>query len=343
DYDESLTYTVTYKSEDEAKGTVSPPEQVDQVLKTDKITGSKATPEPGYVFEGWYVGEDKVADTEVLDKDTAIGQLTKDDRGFYQDITFTAKFKPDESLNYIVTYQSENESRGKVSVTTQTDQVLSNVKITGSEATEEAGYKFIGWYKVEDGQDAIEVSTEKVLTNAALKGYLNTDADGLYTNTTFEARFDIDGGKTYKVFYKSKGNGIVDPEDEGPFQVLTSDGIEGSKAEPAAGYKFKAWYKTVGDIDTPITGAEAVLSAALVKEYLEKDGTIFADTTYTAEFEADPNQKYNVTYESNDTTMGTVTNDADEGLQVLSTEGVTGSKAEAKPGYRFVGWIRDGD
>ncbi|MDC7292336.1 hypothetical protein NXH67_02235, partial [Butyrivibrio sp. DSM 10294] len=129
----------------------------------------------------------------------------------------------------------------------------------------------------------------------------------------------------------------------GPFQVLTSDGIEGSKAEPAPGYRFKAWYKTVGDIDTPITGAEAVLSATLAKEYLEKDGTLFADTDYTAEFEADPNQTYEVSYVSNDETMGTVTHDLDSGLQKLSTDGVQGSKAEAKPGYEFVGWFRDGD
>ncbi|MDC7294617.1 InlB B-repeat-containing protein, partial [Butyrivibrio sp. DSM 10294] len=211
--------------------------------KTDKITGSKATPEPGYAFDGWYVGENKVAATEELDKTTAIGQLTKDDRGFYQDITFIAMFVPDKTKTYTVAYESEDETKGTVTKASQSDQVLSNTAIIGSEAQEKPGYKFVGWYRVDDNQQETPVSTDKELTNEALKGFIKKDSDGLYTDTTFRAHFEIDSSKTYVVNYYSKGNGTVDPTKEGPFQVLTSDGIEGSKAEPAPGYRFKAWYK----------------------------------------------------------------------------------------------------
>ncbi|MDC7292035.1 InlB B-repeat-containing protein, partial [Butyrivibrio sp. DSM 10294] len=344
--DNDQTYIVNYFSK--GNGTVDPTKEGPfQVLSNDDVMGSKAEPAPGYRFKAWYktVGDnDTLISGAVAVLSSALAkQYLEKDGNIFADTNYTAEFEVDPDQTYKVEYVSDNITMG--TVTNPADeglQVLSTEGVTGSKAEAKPGYRFVGW--IRDG-DSEPVSTAEEPGAAAFKAMINKDEvnSNLYTDTKFIAKFEVDAGKTYVVNYYSKGNGTVDPTKEGPFQVLTSDGIEGSKAEPAPGYRFKAWYKTVGDNDTLISGAVAVLSSALAKQYLEKDGNIFADTNYTAEFEADPDQTYKVEYVSDNITMGTVTNPADEGLQVLSTDGVKGSKAEAKPGYEFVGWFRDGD
>ena len=46
-----------------------------------------------------------------------------------------------------------------------------------------------------------------------------------------------------------------------------------------------------------------------------------------------------VTYVSEDTGKGTVNNDKDT-IQIVTAEGLTGSTATAKPGYKFEGWYK---
>ena len=91
--DESQTYKVNYNAEQggaiaEDAATVN---EGIQVLGTEGVTGSEAAPNPGYAFDGWYVGEDRVSTELVLDADTAKANVNKSGE-IYAETTFTAKF-----------------------------------------------------------------------------------------------------------------------------------------------------------------------------------------------------------------------------------------------------------
>lgn len=76
-----------------------------QVLGTEGVTGSEAVANPGYAFDGWYVGENRVSTELVLDADTAKANVNKSG-DLYAETTFTAKFVPDfdaEDFKFTVT------------------------------------------------------------------------------------------------------------------------------------------------------------------------------------------------------------------------------------------------
>ncbi|MCR5341806.1 MAG: InlB B-repeat-containing protein, partial [Butyrivibrio sp.] len=111
--DSSLKYTVTYAVE--GNGDVDPKKNEDiQVLSTDEVTGSTATAEAGYKFDGWYNGDEQIADAETpeLTADVAKAKLNKDGDGLNANTTYTAKFSVDESLTYKVTFESSDETMG---------------------------------------------------------------------------------------------------------------------------------------------------------------------------------------------------------------------------------------
>ncbi|WP_180995255.1 MBG domain-containing protein [Raoultibacter timonensis] len=99
--DATQTYTVSYVSD--GNGTVSvPANESIQVLGTEGVTGSTATAEPGYKFEGWYVDGVGIDGAEVvLTAETAAENIEKNSDGTYADTTFTARFVPDFDLKAI--------------------------------------------------------------------------------------------------------------------------------------------------------------------------------------------------------------------------------------------------
>jgi len=130
----------------------------------------------------------------------------------------------------------------------------------------------------------------------------------------------------------SAGGGTVDHALDAGIQVLGTDGVSGSTATPAPGYRFEGWY--VGD--ARVDGAGAALGADEAAANVASSGGVRSDTTFTARFVADGAQTYDVAYVS--AGGGTVDHALDAGIQVLGTDGVSGSTATPAPGYRFEGW-----
>ncbi|WP_026517505.1 InlB B-repeat-containing protein, partial [Butyrivibrio sp. MC2021] len=296
-----------------------------------KITGSEATPKAGYVFEGWYKDDEKVADTAQISAATVYSLLnTREKDGLPADTTFEARFVIDVNDTYKISYVSAGN--GSVNPEEEIHQVLDTQdKIAGSEAKADAGYKFDGWYK--DGEKIANAG--ETISAAFVYANLNTrEKDGLPADTTFEARFVTDDEDTYKISYTTDGNGSANPEDE-THQVLdTQDKIGGSEAKANAGYVFEGWYKGEEKVaDTATISAEVVYANLNTRA---KDG-LHDDTTFEARFVLDVNDTYKVEYKTDGN--GTAT-PAEESHQVLDTASITGSKAEANPGYVFDGWYK---
>ena len=197
----------------------------------------------------------------------------------------------------------------------------------GSTATPAAGYKFKNW--TVDGE---EVSTSATITKDAIDKVAK--ASGAYVETTFTANFEPDEKQTAAVTYTAQTGGSVTNEGD-TIQIVTANGLEGSEAKAAAGYRFAGWYKG----ETQITEAE-VLSKETAKANLNTDADTgrYADTTFVAKFEPNPEATVLVSYVSEDETKGTVTNGDGDEIQIVTGETLEGSTAAANEGYAFAGW-----
>ena len=131
-YDKDQTFTVTFAENDditiryeaEAHGSVSRDSET-VAPATGTAKGSVATPDAGYHFDGWYLGKDKVGDTE----DFVPGRNAD---GIYEEATYTARFEPDEATKYVVEFYYENngtypEIADDTSVRTGTTDTMASV------------------------------------------------------------------------------------------------------------------------------------------------------------------------------------------------------------------------
>ena len=274
-------YAVSYTATE--GGSVSIAKNTGLMALTVKgVTGSVATARPGYVFDGWYVRE--TVDGAVTERkiDGAAAELTAgvaaanlghrtvevtegDGDGdasapaaqtLFADTVFVARFVPAASDTYTITYAADEH--GAVDVTTNVLQVLSHAGATGSLATPDAGYAFVGWFKRERvvtqvpaldedglplrGEDGSIVTKEEItykdtpvpeaaaqLAPDKLAALLSVGEDGLYRDTMFVAKFAPDANATYTITYLAE-NGTVSADEDADIQALGIDGVGGTTA-----------------------------------------------------------------------------------------------------------------
>ena len=117
------------------------------------------------------------------------------------------------------------------------------------------------------------------LTPEKAKPELNTnEISGLYEDTTFVAKFVPDTDLKATVTYEAV-NGTVDNASDEIVQADAS-GLTGSTATANTGYKFEGWYQ-----GETLVAKELTLTPEKAKPKLNKDGELYADTTFTAKFE----------------------------------------------------------
>ena len=239
----------------------------------------ETTGEPGWTFAGW---EPEVADTVT------------------GNATYTAKFVPDKTKTATVLYTISIGQSDYGSIAPSAQQIIlqatgkldSDVggSVSGSTATANAGYKFVGWYKA-TGEATYEwVTGDPELTSELAEAKLNRDEEtGLYQNTVFEARFEPDEKQTATVTYTAE-NGTVDNASDTILQADAS-GLTGSTALANTGYKFDGWYN-----GTDFITKELTLTPEMAKPKLNKNGNLYAATTFIARFVPDTKQSAKVIY-----------------------------------------------
>lgn len=191
--------TVSVKYEATEGGSVNNDSDTIQVVTAEGLEGSTAMANPGYKFDGWFVGETpvKTADADgsdgyTLTAEEAKAALNRADNETYAATEFTAKFSIDtsEASKVDVTYTAVN---GTVDNESDRIQIVTADGLEGSTATANRGYKFDGWFKDGAEQPFIE---DETLTAEVAKANLNTEENGTYAATIFTARFSVDGGQT---------------------------------------------------------------------------------------------------------------------------------------------------
>ena len=159
---------------------------------TISTLGSTAFTRRGYTLTGWNTQANGQGDH--FDCGASVLIDSHGDNALY------AVWALDAEQTVTVTYASEDAQKGTVSHTGDTIQLVSGDPVTGSTATATPGYTFVGWYKGE-----AQISSEAALTAATAKASLNKDADGLYADTTYIARFTKRTDLSYTVHYYWNG------------------------------------------------------------------------------------------------------------------------------------------
>ena len=350
--DEKQTATVTYTAEN---GTVT--HASDTILQADAsgLTGSTATPNPGYKFDGWYKGDERITTDLTLTPKMAKDKLDKDENGLYANTTFTAKCVLDEDQNATVlcTIDKTQIGYGTVypsiyqTILQATGKLANGDPISGSMATANAGYKFVGWYKVTGEETYEKVTDDPELTSELAESKLNKDEKtGLYRNTVFVARFEPDAGAKVPVTYEAE-NGTLEGTTSQEAQIVTGEGLTDVEATPNKGYKFDGWYN-----GTDFITKELTLTPEMAKPKLNKNGNLYAATTFIARFVPDENQTVPVIYTTDENgilwggpAIGSITYNVNIATGKVWLNNAFVDELEPVPtypkdGYEFDRWIR---
>ena len=341
-YYKKIGYTVTYE----------PDEHGDFKARAYNAKHGDATPafdgettgKPGWTFDGW---EPKVADTVT------------------ENATYIAKFVPDKTKTATVLCTIDEKQIGYGTVYPSIYQTILQAtgkldgggSVSGSTATANKGYKFVCWYKV-TGEDTYEkVTDDPELKSELAESKLNRDEKtGLYQNTVFEAWFEPDAGAKVPVTYEAE-NGTLEGTTSQEAQVVTGEGLTDVEATPNKGYKFDGWYAVDKNGDKHlISGLDPAekLDAETAKKNLNKDGNLYAKTTFIARFVPDTKQNVEVIYttDGNGTLWGgPAIEKTTQHVQIVTGEvvredgSVIGDKLTTIPtypkeGYEFDRWIR---
>ena len=333
--------------------------QTISVIDGEPLENVTANPIEGYTFDGWYLHTDRIAEGSTLEAATAKGKLHRVN-DLYADTTFTAKFVPDKTKTATVLCTIDEKQIGYGTVYPSIYQTILQAtgkldgggSVSGSTATANKGYKFVCWYKV-TGEDTYEkVTDDPELKSELAESKLNRDEKtGLYQNTVFKAWFELDAGAKVPVTYEAE-NGTLEGTTAQEAQVVTGEGLTDVEATPNTGYKFDGWY--VKDNDTPISGLDPAeeLDAETAKKNLNKDGNLYAKTTFIARFVPDENQTVPVIYTTDENgilwggpAIGSITYNVNIATGKVWLNNAFVDELEPVPtypkeGYEFDRWIR---
>ena len=270
-------YTVTYVPGEHGAFETQSYDKKHYGDKTPAFDG-ETTGKPGWTFDGW---EPEVAETVT------------------GDATYTAKFVPDKTKTATVLYTISIGQSDYGSIAPSAQQIILQAtgkldsdggSVSGSTATANAGYKFVGWYKATGEATYEKVTDDPKLTSELAEAKLNRDEKtGLYQNTVFEARFEPDENQKATVTYTAENGTVTHASDT----ILQADatGLTGSTALANTGYKFDGWYNGDEFVTDDLT-----LTPEMAKPKLNKNGNLYAATTFTAKFVPDTKQNAKVIY-----------------------------------------------
>ena len=339
-YYKKIGYTVTYEPGEH--GTFKTQKHDAKHGDPTPAFDGEATGEPGWTFAGW---EPEVADTVT------------------ENATYIAKFVPDKTKTATVLCTIDEKQIGYGTVYPSIYQTILQAtgkldgggSVSGSTATANKGYKFVCWYKV-IGEDTYEkVTDDPELKSELAESKLNRDEKtGLYQNTVFKAWFEPDAGAKVPVTYEAE-NGTLEGTTSQEAQVVTGEGLTDVEATPNKGYKFDGWYAVDKNGDKHlISGLDPAekLDAKTAKENLNKDGNLYAATTFIARFVPDENQTVPVIYTTDENgilwggpVIGSITYNVNIATGKVWLNNAFVDKLEPVPtspkeGYEFYRWIR---
>ena len=265
-----------------------------------------ATPNEGYQFVKWTVGNELVSESNPYIFKTE------------ENIALVAEFEKVPEPEYVITAESNDRSMGTVAVVPkqETYPVGTTVTFTATPVSEE--YEFVNWTAKETGE-VVGTEPELIFTVGS-------------EDKSFVANFKKADTFTVTAFPEGDlmGTVAITPPSEGNvYQKGTEITVT---ATPNEGYEFANWVEIVDGTEVPVPDAPAEYTFVI-----ERDCTLKAVFTPIEEGK----KHFTATIRTNDDTMGTVTvepasenNVYEEGTELTVT-------AEANEGFEFVNWVEE--
>ena len=209
------TYTITTTNDNTSAGTCTI--YTNQEFVCGTTVTLTATPNEGYVFDGWYFGENKEYKMDGSSTEEFSFLLVTD-------LYLTAKWSVQSSTTYYtLTTTNDNSSYGTCTIyTDQQFETGSSVTLT---ATPASGYEFDGWY---NGTTKVSGSTNYTFN--------------INSNLTLVAKWTAQSTTIYYTLTTTNSDasaGTCTIYTDQQFEVGSSVTIT---ATPASGYVFDGWY-----------------------------------------------------------------------------------------------------
>ena len=258
----------------------------------------------GYEFAGWTTEKDG-SGTTYKEGDTYT--LTDGDDVLY------AQWTPKSDARYVVNYLEQD-----------TNIQLASPKIVGNQV-----------YGQEYEEHAISIPGYELVGNEV------QEVTAGYDNNVINFYYQLNDQATVPVTYiATEGGSITNSSDT--IQIVTAEGLTGSTAEAATGYKFDGWFKVGGDgalVTDSWTLSGDDLLAALNKD---SNNNYYVETAFEARFSIDSTKQKTLRATVDYALGGDVQEDAhvllEKTVQVLKPDTLSTAGVTAK---EFAGWTLD--
>ncbi|MDR0840685.1 MAG: InlB B-repeat-containing protein [Christensenellaceae bacterium] len=274
--------------------------------------------------------------------------------GFADNVTMEAQWTEDPDVTITYATKTRGYNGGAAQTPDTKGGMVSNADedlppftgvATGSTATANAGYTFIGWYAASDTTFGTQLSGNTTYVPA--KDENNLNVTGSYI-ALFEENANI--AITYAAKTRGYNGGAAQEPTKGGKVSNASESLApstgtaaGSEATAEIGYHFVGWYAASDTTFVTKLNENAIYVPAKDENNLNIAGS------YVALFEEDGN--VSITYATKtrgsggavqEPTQGGMVSSASESL-APSTGNAAGSTATANAGYTFIGWYAADD
>lgn len=271
---------------------------------TVTVAKNEFTAPTGYTFAGWTTEKDG-SGTTYKEGDTYT--LTDGDDVLY------AQWTPKSDARYVVNYLEQD-----------TNIQLASPKIVGNQV-----------YGQEYEEHAISIPGYELVGNEV------QEVTAGYDNNVINFYYQLNDQATVPVTYiATEGGSITNSSDT--IQIVTAEGLMGSTAEAATGYKFDGWFKVGGD--GALVTDSWTLNGSVLLDALNKDSNnnYYVETAFEARFSIDSTDQKTLRATVDYALGGDVQEDAhvllEKTVQVLEPDTLSTAGVTAK---EFAGWTLD--
>ena len=354
------TVTVSYNNaltEDNTSATLSSTSGSYKALINSTVTLT-ATPKSGYVFVGWYKGDEHLDWAKTNECSFKADNAYNITARFTKLVTQTFKVQTYESTTYAdggnggtMTVNYNDGTTATVTNSTSISNLYQGYNVTLT-ANAKTGYKFMGWFnndfttEYSKGSNTYTYRGEGTRTIHARfrKTYNQTVNISTYNPATGQYVSGGDGGVVRSVTYDDGNAQSLSDVTNSTFTPLVNTTVT-ITANAKPGYQFDGWYNgetlLSKDIEYTYTvNAAKTITARFIKNDIQLVVAVMNYNTDYAEFVEYPHDNNTVTIANGGNTT-TVTSSTSAIVNYGSQVTLTANNDERDDGYDFIGWYQN--